>query len=275
MTDCDARLGLHTQLDNGRPTASYDCGVEGTIRSIDYASCGQVILEEPLVRKLMGREGKVATNPPDWKRAIESDEVAERFKNLGLHRPRARLLSGTPIDEALGDLRKGRLVTGAVWYGTLNLLAPHKSGSRTFSDNHCVSVLGLSRGRTKLYDSLDDGRTVAGHRYPKGPVTIPWTVFGRMCADVRIRTRDANGRILTQHRLGAGRFLGITVARAKPFGSTDDPTPPPPSPEDVIARLTQELADAKAAHLADLEEALATALDLVDQLEDAITEVQS
>ena len=66
----------HTQLDNGAKTRGYDCGVEKTADAIYFASCGQVDVDAPFLRKLMGKPGKVATDPRDWKTAIESDCVA-------------------------------------------------------------------------------------------------------------------------------------------------------------------------------------------------------
>jgi hypothetical protein len=289
---CTKPPGLHSQLDNGFLTAAYDCGVEGTIRSLDFASCGRVILKEPLVRKLMsfpGHDltGKVATNPRDWVRAIRSDYVAARFKAVGLERPRVRLLDGVSIAEAHNDLNKGRLVTAAVWYGTLNRRAPRKSGSSTFNDNHAVSALVRNPDKEagdsglKLYDPLHDGRIVDSHRYPVGPVVLPWAVFRKMCGDVRVRTRNAQGQVVSERRLGWGLFLGITIARAKPLGGggngdgTDPgPTPTPETPEQVIARLTQELEKERAAHKTNLQFLLESVEDLNDTFTEKIDDLR-
>jgi hypothetical protein len=228
---------IHTQLDNGEPTAAWDCGVEGIIRSLDFASCGRIQLDEKVARVRAGKPGKVPTNPADWKRAIEHPDTARQFKAIGLHAPRAQLLDGADVAIAEQGLRDDKMLTAAAWYGTINTLQPNKSASLTFSDNHAIGFLELrtnpsGRQLTVEYDPLADGRkrAVAGHlvEYPDGPQTFPWTVAVAAFGNVRVRTRDANGTITSQHRLGNRRVLGILVKRSEPMAWAKPPKPTPP-----------------------------------------------
>jgi hypothetical protein len=255
----------HTQLDNGKATKAYDCGVEKTRDAIVFASCGKVDVDETKLRELMGLPGKQPTNPRDWKRAIESDFVAAKFKSKGLRAPKARLLDGVDVAIAREDLDVGRFLVGAGWYGTLNTLAPRKSGSRTFGDNHAFGVFGkVTNERTREYDPLADGRNVVvdGDRieYPEGPQRILWRTLRRVFGDVRIRTRNAQGVVIAERKLGAGLFLGISIARAKPIA--DDPELPEPTPEPIDWRVV--LADLED-DLGDLSAELETARSIVGQ----------
>jgi hypothetical protein len=272
-----------TQLNNGLPTAEYDCGVETTKGLIYFASCGQVTVGETRIRKLMGAEGKVATNPIDWKTAIESPEVAALFAKVGLKPPKARYLSGVDISLAETELKAGKMLGAAIWYGTLNVVRPILSGSRSFGDNHAVRLYRFEEAgghnETDYLDPLRDGRfyRIAGQpiRYPKGRTRIPWWLVAKLCADVRIRTRDANGNIIEQHRLGDGKFFGISVARAKALVVTPPPDPQPePEPEppvdpcqeikDQLATVTQQRDDA----LAEVDRVNQQAIDILIGIRD-------
>lgn len=250
MADCTRRPANNTQLDSGEPTRAFDCGVEKTRDALDYASCGRIDVNETKLRELMGKPGKRPTDPRDWKKAIESDFVAAKFKAKGLHAPKARLLDGVDVAIARADLDDGRFLIGAGWYATLNDLAPNKSASRTFGDNHAFGVFGrVSNDRTNENDPLADGRPDgAGGRYPKGTQRIRWDVLRAIFGDVRLRTRDATGRIISERKLGRGKFLGISIARSKPLddtGTTPDPTPAIDWPAELAA-LGADLADASA-----------------------------
>lgn len=274
MAACKRRPDNHTQLDNGEPTRAFDCGVEKTKDAIDFASCGTVNVSTSKIRELMGLPGRKPTNPRDWKRAIESDFVAAKFRSKGLRPPKARLLDGVEISIARADLEDGRFLIGAGWYATLRALAPNKAASDEFGDNHAFGAFGaISNDRTNENDPLADGRPrPGGGRYPEGTQRIRWDVLRIVFGDVRLRTRDAAGRILTERKLGRGKFLGVSVARSKPLATPEPGPDPEPEPTPVVdwpaelAALDNDLADV----LADLS----AARSVFDRSEESIAQIR-
>jgi hypothetical protein len=272
------RPPVEAQLVKGIPTAGEDCGVRTTMRTIRWSSCKKVAVTVAEVRRLM-KKPTGATNPLDWRNALEHPAMVAKFMAAGLHAPVVKMrgvnpetgiITGSPVATAINALEDGDLICVAEGYGPWH--GTEFAGSDTFGtrplDNHAVSYLGIKGGvghrRSTRYDSLDDGR-FAG--IPTGPLTVPW----HLAVDAMGALTFKSGR-----HLGHGLWAGMVVERAKPIAQDHghQPPPPPPPPDECDCDELRDGLEAARQAIADLRARFkaidADAQDAFDDAGDAL-----
>jgi hypothetical protein len=263
-------LRLEAQLD-GSVTESYDCGVAACVMALDDASYGLVRPSTEAVRKRMGGDHD-ATNPDQWRAAIDS--FADRFTALGLQPPRTAVVRGRGHAELWRLLHeRRRRVIAALHYGTVAAEKRALWASRSFRGNHAVYLRAakvVEEGRrVPAYDPLADGRFKG---CPNGRRLWPYWLVKAATGNVR----DAQGRRIYP---GENRWIGLVVAKARPFGEPNDgldPGDPDAGDPDLpdATELLEVIADT-AGELEDHIGAMSTSLESLRPYLPAVSESDS
>lgn len=169
----------------GSNQQSANCGPCSTVMLVRFASCGRLSPSPTEIRRRMG-DFSGPTEMSDIERAVLSFDSEAR--EVGLKPLYIKMMWNEPWGDLIAALKNDRMVCVLVDYGTINQIAPRRSGDKQFTGDHFFDVKGWRqvwrKGRqyteVQVYDPLADGRRP---NIPTGPGWWPVEIVREAAED--------------------------------------------------------------------------------------------